>query len=86
MKRLCGANIWADWGIKTGELKDKLFIYAGTASIKGVACYQFIPYKRAGYPVIYDMETLMQNYCKFKPFIIDSYSFFNLTDNGNSIA
>lgn len=74
MAKLCGATIWCDWSMG-GPLKDRLFEYVGTLTIKNEVAYQFNPHKRKGYPMIltYDRVSNMVHY--FKPFLIDPIEF-----------
>jgi hypothetical protein len=74
---LCGANIWYEAGLRGLPLKDRLFEYVGPANIKGSACYQFLPYKRKGYPIIVPVDML--DVSPVKPLLIDTKCFLGLT-------
>lgn len=69
LPKLCGANIWIDWSLG-GPLKDRLFEFTGTGRVNYEIIYQFVPYKRRGYPTLLTYDQITKSIGLFKPFLI----------------
>lgn len=72
--KLCGATIWIDWTMG-GPIKDRLFEFMGTGRVNHEIIYQFVPYKRRGYPRIVTYDQLSRSINLFKPFLITPEDF-----------
>jgi hypothetical protein len=84
-KHIGGARLWCDWTRFPTPLKDRLYEFVGTGSVRGEMVWQFIPYKRPGHPVLRTYDELARLMPHFKPFCISTDA-FNAELNGGPNA
>jgi hypothetical protein len=83
-KHIGGARLWCDWGLYPMQLKRRLYEFVGTGSVKGEMVWQFVPYKRAGHPVLRTYDELTRLMPHFKPFCISTEAFMTELNGGSS--
>ena len=77
--KLVGAHLWIDWRLG-GPIKDRLWEFMGTGIVRGEISYQFIPYKRRGYPLVVTHTQAMNDSQFFKPFLITPEDFIGASN------